>query len=303
MSESNGDWEGGQFGEMGDSLADLRQLGKEIEASSLVYDRKHYLRRYERCFVGEEFCSYLVRTKRCRNGKEAAIIGNKMLQFGVIEKIYGARKTFENSRGFYRVASELPFPKPPSVAAPEAPTEANYIRRESGATTPPIDLKGVVREDSPINMSTQEPSSSGKRLSDISALSQKVYNLEESVRKMEQTFQEARSSISQLLQRQKELKEVHLHLNLVTSSIQRTLLRLVALCMLVLVAAKVLPELVGDRLASGIGWTCTALAGAVTITVGADFKSWAASSEGAEPRGLDLSMSGMAKGKKGTAMK
>eukprot|EP00466_Bigelowiella_natans_P010133 jgi/Bigna1/82343/fgenesh1_pg.91_\ len=298
-----------------DQISSLRSLALEISLSSLVSDRTHYLRRYERSFVGEDLCSYLVKSGKVATGREAVIIGNKMLNLGYIQKVYGGRKTFENSRGFYQVSMAITaqdddsYPLPPSGAPPAAPTITSSATTIGTTSTASMsDIEGekphpqACQEQVEGKRNSHKQRHRGRNFEEVvnparegggvNQLNRRVGELESSIKGLEKTLSEARSSIAELLQRQDELNKVHETLIVATGSLQQTLLKLVALCMIVFLTIKVLPEFIGGQLATAVGWLSTLIAGAATITLGGGFKSWATSfvrsSAGPSGRGVNL---------------
>jgi len=249
-------------------------------------------------------------TGHAKNVGEAVVFGNKMLEKDYIIKIYGGRKTFENSRGFYQANPH--HPEAPTSAAPSPPPtrESPIIRRatttDSVATEEPQpeDQKAEGVPTTPKeafqNQYDADPSPSPPRKAitppveakkswispsyseeeaglSFNHIRERIQGVEKTVYGLEAAIKQSRNSIRDLLARQDELRLQHATLMKATASLQQTLLKLVTLCLVIFLTVNVLPEILGGQLAAVVGWICTILAGVVTIILGGGFKSWISS--------------------------
>jgi len=230
-------------------------LVKEIAASGLISDRTRWRGRYRQCFSGEDLCAFLVSNGYANSAKHAVEVGSMLLQQGFIVKIYGGKDYFANSRGFYRIGNHPESPKAPDTVAPIAPGEQLEI---SDASTP----------DAKDGKMSRSPSTSS-----LSGFRTRVASMESSIRSLVDILKDTRVNLSEIRLRQDELTKVHNNLITATATLQQTLLKLVALCVVVFLVAKLIPEIVGGPLASGVGWICTCLAGAATIVLFGKFRS------------------------------
>ncbi|GAB5369541.1 hypothetical protein AAMO2058_001413900 [Amorphochlora amoebiformis] len=266
---------------------DLREILDDISKSDLISDRTRWRGRYPKCFVGEDFCSYLIETGRVETAEQAVKIGTRMLKDSLIVKVYGGKHYFANSRGFYRIP-EPSEPLAPSIAAPTPPiatiphrqtclsdeseNEDRVAQRKTGpeeagarcACSPrsPI-MEEEINSKLKVGGSAEKERKGGEVASvpeSVAGLHSRVVEMEDSVRGLENTLRSANKSLLDLLERQRELSRVHASLIESTSSLKQTLLKLVAVCIVVFLIANIAPE-------ASIGWISTAIIGVSTALI------------------------------------
>jgi len=81
-----------------------RLLVPRMLAQVRVCDRSFLLRKYRRCFVGNEACAWLISRRFARTIREAEALGNALLQAGVFRHVRNEHR-FRAGNYFYRFAA------------------------------------------------------------------------------------------------------------------------------------------------------------------------------------------------------